>query len=141
MKITFALALNEVNNFEKKHFGDADKFAIYSFKKNELSFINEFANTFKSHYEAEGHGSKMKGNAIISFLNEKGVSVLVSKQFGQNIKMVNQHFIPVIIDEDKPETVLEILNKHMDWFKDELTNRNESFMLFQIKNGIIKTHV
>ena len=83
----------------------------------------------------------MKGNAIISFLDEKGVSVLVSKQFGRNINMVNQHYIPVIIDEEKPEKVLEILQKNMDWFKDELTNRSENYMLFLIKNGILKIHV
>lgn len=141
MKITFALALNDVNNFEKKHFGNSDKFAIYSYKKNQLSFINEFANTFKSQDEGEEHGSKMKGNAIISFLAEKGVSVLVSKQFGRNINMVNQHFIPVVIDEEKPEKVLAILQKHIDWFKDELTNRSENYMLFLIKNGILKIHV
>lgn len=141
MKITFALALNEDGFFEKKHFGDSDKFAIYTYKNNELLFNDEFRNTFKSMDEVQEHGSKMKGNAIISFLNEKGVSVLVSKQFGQNIKMVNQHFVPVIIDEEKPEMVLEILHEHMDWFKDELTSRSENHMLFQIKNGIIKMQV
>jgi predicted Fe-Mo cluster-binding NifX family protein len=82
MKITFALALNEENNFEKKHFGKSDKFAIYTSTNNKISFTNE-----------------------------------------------------------KPEKVLEILNKHMGWFKDELINRNENHMLFQIKNGIIKMHV
>ncbi len=141
MEITFALALNEDDIFEKKHFGDSCKFAIYSFEKQELSFKSVYQNPFKSLDEVLEHGSKKKGHAIISFLNEKGVSVLVSKQFGQNIKMVNQHFIPVIIDEEKPEKVLEILQKHIEWFKDELTNRNENYMLFQIKNGIIKTHV
>ena len=141
MKVTFALALNEENNFEKKHFGKSDKFAIYTSTSNEISFTNEFPNIYKSVDEGQEHGSKTKGNAIISFLKEKGVSVLVSKQFGQNINMVNQHFIPVVIDEEKPEKVLEILNKHMDWIKDELINRNENHMLFQIKNGIIKMHV
>jgi hypothetical protein len=91
--------------------------------------------------EGQEHGSKMKGNLIISFLKEKGVSVLVSKMFGQNIKMVNQHFVPVIIDEEKPETVLGILHKNMDWLKDEIINRNQNHMLFHIKNGIIKMHV
>jgi predicted Fe-Mo cluster-binding NifX family protein len=141
MKIKFALALNNESNFEKKHFGKSDKFAIYTSINNELSFTNEFPNHFKSMDEGQEHGSKIKGNAIISFLKEKGVSVLVSKQFGQNIKMVNQHFIPVIIDEEKPEMVLAILNKHMDWFKDELINRHENHMLFQIKNGIIKMNI
>ena len=141
MKITFALALTEEKHFGKKHFGKSDKFAIYTFTNNELSFTNEFTNIYKSMDEGQEHGSKIKGSAIISFLKEKGVSVLVSKQFGQNINMVNQHFIPVIIDEEKPEKVLEILTEHMDWFTDELFNRNENHMLFQIKNGIVKMPV
>ena len=141
MKITFALALNEDGIFEKMHFGDSDKFAIYTYEKHELSLKEELPNTFKSMDEVQEHGSKKKGNAIISFLKEKEVSVLVSKQFGRNIKMINQHFVPVIIAEDKPEQVLAILHKHMNWFKDELQNRDTNYMLFHIKNGIIKMHV
>ncbi len=122
MKITFAFALNNENVFEKKHFGETDKFAIYRFENKELAFVEELPNTFKWMDEVHEHGSKKKGNAIISFLKEKGVSVLVSKQFGRNIKMVNQHFVPVIIAEDEPINVIEILQKQMNWFKDELQN-------------------
>ncbi len=141
MKITFALALNNEGVFEKRHFGDTDKFAIYRFKNNELSFVEELPNTFKSMEEVYQHGSKKKGNAIIEFLKEKGVSVLVSKQFGKNIKMVNQHFVPVIISEDKPEQVLSILQRKINWFNDELKNRKTDYMLFHIKNGILKMHI
>ena len=141
MKITFAFALNNENVFEKKHFGETDKFAIYRFENKELAFVEELPNTFKWMDEVHEHGSKKKGNAIISFLKEKGVSVLVSKQFGRNIKMVNQHFVPVIIAEDEPINVIEILQKQMNWFKDELQNRNTNFMLFHIKNGILKMHI
>ncbi|MCF6358380.1 MAG: hypothetical protein L3J54_11295 [Draconibacterium sp.] len=137
MNITFALALNEEGVFERRHFGDTDKFAIYKFGDGELTFIEEWPNTFKDMDEVHEHGSKKKGNAIISFLKEKGVSVLVSKQFGRNIKMVNQHFVPVIIAEDEPEQVLSILHKKVNWFKDELKNRETDYMLFHIKNGIL----
>jgi predicted Fe-Mo cluster-binding NifX family protein len=141
MKIIFALALNNNGIFEKRHFGDTDKFAIYSFENNELNFREEVKNTFKTMDEALQHGSKNKGNAIVAFLKEKGVSVLVSKQFGKNLKMINQHFIPVIISEDSTEQALHILLKHIGWFKDELKNRNTDYMLFYIKNGILKMNV
>ena len=55
--------------------------------------------------------------------------------------MVNQHFVPVIIAEDKPEQIIAILQKRMNWFKDELKNRKENYMLFHIKNGILKMHI
>lgn len=138
MKITFALALNTENIFEKKHFGEADKFAIYSYNNHELSFIEELPNTFKQIENIKKHGSTKKGNAIISFLKDKGVSVLVSKRFGRNINLVNQYFIPVIITEDNIEQVLKVLQKQMNWFNDELKNREENYMLFHIKNGILK---
>lgn len=141
MNITFAFALNNDGIFEKKHFGDSDKFAIYTYKNHELIFHTEFQNTYKNLDGFNDHGSTQKGQAIISLLKENGVSVLVSKQFGHNIKLVNQHFIPAIIDEDIPEKVHEILKKNFDWFKDELINRNENYMLFKIKSGIIKMHI
>ena len=125
MNITFALALNNNGIFEKKHFGDTDKFAIYTYENQELSFKEELKNTFKTMDEVQEHGSKKKGSAIISFLKEKGVSVLVSKQFGRNIKMVNQHFVPVIIAENDHNIAVEVLQKHMNWFKDELQSRKE----------------
>ncbi len=141
MKMTFAFALNNEGIFEKRHFGDTDKFAIYTFENNELKFQEEVLNTFKTMDEVQLHGSKKKGQAIIAFLKEKEVSVLVSKQFGKNIKMVNKHFIPVIISEDKPEQVHDIMLKRIDWFEDELKNRDTDYMLFYIKNGILKMHV
>ncbi len=141
MKITFAFALNKNGVFEKRHFGDTDKFAIYTFENNELKFREEVLNTFKTMDEAQQHGSQKKGKAIIAFLKEKEVSVLVSKQFGKNLKMVSRHFIPVIISEDKPEQVHDIMLKRIDWFEDELKNRNTNYMLFYIKNGILKMHV
>lgn len=141
MKINFALALNHDNVFEKKHFGEAEKFAVYSFTDKKPEFREELTNHFISAEEKFEHGSKEKANAIISVLKEKEVSVLVSKQFGRNLKMVSQHFVPVIIAEDNPEQVIEILLKHMNWFKDELKNRESDFMLFRIKNGILKMQV
>ena len=141
MNLCFAFAVNEANQFGKKHFRDADKYLIYKQDGDEIKLFSEEINIFKTFDKEVEHGSKKKGNAIINFLKEKGVSVLVSKQFGRNIKMVNQHFVPVIIAEDEPENAVEVLQKHMNWFEDELQNRKENYMLFHIKNGILKMHI
>lgn len=140
MKLNFALALNHDGVFELRHFGDADKFAFYTESDGDLHFVEEAENQFKT-LDNYSHGSPAKGKAIISFLNDKYVDVLVSKQFGKNISLVSKHFIPVIIHEEKPADVLSILNRHKEWFKDELTNRKNDFMLFQIKNGILKSKI
>jgi predicted Fe-Mo cluster-binding NifX family protein len=70
INITFAFALNKENNFGKEHFGNSDKFALYTYKNNLISLNDELQNSFKSMDELQEHGSKMKGNAIISFLKE-----------------------------------------------------------------------
>lgn len=140
-KIRFAFAVNQINNFEAKHFGDADKYLIYEFNANEFIFQLEQINEFKSFDETTAHGSKEKGISIIKLLKENGVDVLVSKQFGRNIKMVNKHFIPVIINNDSPADVLSILAQHMSWLNDELELQPEYFRLFTISKGVMKSSV
>lgn len=136
--IRFAFAVNLANVFEPKHFGDADKYLIYEWVNNEFIFLQEEVNLFKNSYEGQGHGLQEKGRAIIDLLRSLNISVVVSKQFGKNIQMVNSHFIPVIVSEDIPEKALDILARHMKWIEDELYNSPHEFKLFIIKNGVLK---
>ena len=142
-KIIFAFAVTHQNNFGKKHFGDADKYLIYEATQNEMKFVEEKLNLTKNIDETAKpeHGSQKKGNAVIKFMKEKRVKVLVAKKFGKNIKMVNKCFIPVIIAKENPDDVSDILLKHLKWFKDELINKPEEYKLFTIKNGILKTAI
>ena len=78
---------------------------------------------------------------IIEFLKKKEVHVLVSRQFGKNIKMINAHFIPVIISSEKPDEVIQVLTRHIHWIKDELNNFSSGYKLFTIKSGILKSSV
>jgi len=141
MKLRFAFAVNKANKFEKKHFGDADKYLIYEQVDDEMVLIVEEINNFKLLDEEYIHGSKRKGDAIIKLLKEKEVNVLVSMQFGKNIKMVNEYFIPVIIHSEKPEDAIKILSKHLHWIKDEWINNSFDYKLFTIKSGILKSSI
>ncbi len=141
MNLRFALAVNNEGNFQKKHFGDADKYLIYEELDNEMVLIGEEINNFKLLDEEIEHGSKRKGNAIIKLLKGKGVNVLVSMKFGKNIKMVNKYFIPVIIYSEKPEDTVNVLNKHLHWIKDEWENNSSDYKLFTIKSGILKSSI
>jgi len=138
MNLCFAFAVSEDNQFEKKHFGDADKYLIYKQDNDGIKLFSEEINKFKLLDEEVEHGSKEKGEAIIQFLKEKNVNVLVSRQFGKNFNRVNNHFIPVIISVDKPDEILEVLVKNLHWIKDELDNSTSRFNLFMIKSGILK---
>ena len=62
MKIRFALAVNKQNQFERKHFGEADKYIIYEWFGDDFFLISELPNKFKAEGETNAHGSKKKGN-------------------------------------------------------------------------------
>ncbi|MGE0019463.1 MAG: NifB/NifX family molybdenum-iron cluster-binding protein [Draconibacterium sp.] len=141
MKITFAFAVNNQGLFENNHFGEAENFAIFTSSENELQHLETLSNPVKNKHMEGEHGLKDKALQIISVLKEKEVNVLVSKQFGKNINIVNQHFIPVIIHEENLEQVTMILGRNINWLKDELKNRDSDYMLFRIKTGILKSSV
>ena len=104
MDLIFAFALNRDNQFEAAHFGDAEKFAIYEQKENQ-------------------------------------VNVIVSREFGKNIIMVNKHFIPVLISKEKPEKVVAILQDKLHWILDEWNSSGSDFKLFNIKSSILKLRI
>jgi predicted Fe-Mo cluster-binding NifX family protein len=141
MEIKFAFAVNSNNKFQKNHFGDTEKFLIYGVESGSLKLLSEDVNIFRNTDETEEHGSKKKGLAIIDSLKKKGVDVLVSMQFGKNIKMINEHFIPVIIYSDQVDEVVSILNHHLHWIVDELKSNPNNYKLFTIKSGVLKTVV
>ena len=138
MNIKFAFAVNNNGCFQKNHFGDADKYFIYQLKEKEISFEQEVLNGFKDVDEKVKHGSKKKGQAIIALLKKKNVNVLVSPQFGKNIKLINAHFIPVIVSEENPDFIIGILLKHIKYINEELANKSGEYMLFTIKHGVMK---
>ena len=141
MSLRFAFAVNNENRFVKKHFGDADKYLIYTQESGKLILSSEEANDFKLIDKESRHGSIRKGNAIIKFLKEQNINVLVSTQFGKNISLVNKHFIPVIISLEQQDEIINIIDKYQHWIKDEWENNSSSFKLFTIKSGILKSTI
>ncbi len=138
----FAFALGADNRFLNRHFGDADKFHLYELTPDDkLTFVEEKANPFKNFDEHQNHGSAKKGQGIIGFLSGSGVQVLVSKQFGPNIKMIHKHFIPVKISDKDPIEVVALLEKKLRWINDEWNSRDANYHLFVVQNGILKLAV
>jgi len=141
MNIKFAFAVNNDGFFQKNHFGDAEKYFIYELKENKINFEQEITNDFKNLDEKTKHGSKNKGQAIIALLKGKNINVLVSPQFGKNINLINVHFIPVIVSEESPDFIIEVLLKHIKIINEELVNKSESYRVFTIKHGIMKSAI
>jgi predicted Fe-Mo cluster-binding NifX family protein len=141
MKLRFAFAVNNENRFLETHFGDADRFLIYTVEDGKMVLSSEEINNFKLLDTEHEHGSLQKGNAIIKFLKEKDVNVLVSKKFCKNINLLNESFIPVIISPEQQDEIIDVLNKHLHWIKDEWENNSSGFKLFTLSSGILKTSI
>ncbi len=138
MNLRFAFAVDNNGDFQKKHFGDADKYIIYEHDSKELVFIDEIININRDLDEEHEHGSKKKGQAVIEYLKEMSVKVVVSMQFGKNIKMVDKHFIPIIVEKDNLEDITKIIESNINWINEEALRDKENYMLFRINKGIFK---
>ncbi|WP_016776579.1 NifB/NifX family molybdenum-iron cluster-binding protein [Anaerophaga thermohalophila] len=128
-KIRFAFALGTNEQFEPKHFGEAEKYAIYEWSDCNLNFITSIPNPMKDLNEEQLHGSRLKGTGIINLLKKEEVNVVVSKQFGKNIKMINQHFVPVIINVNNPSEAYRFLKNHIQWIRNELLKNGSGYEL------------
>jgi len=138
MEINIAFALSHNGAFEKKHFGDADKYQIYHLSNETFKLLYEEENPFKLMDESSSHGTEKKANNFIEFLDQKNVSVVVSRRFGPNIKHIGKHFIPVEVREETPINVQTILLKHMRWLQEELDKQADYYNKFVINKGILK---
>ena len=136
-----ALAVNNEKNFSDQHFGEAENYLIYTLENGKLLFREKLINPHRQMHEKYNHGVAEKGKAITDLLRKKEVNILVSKQFGPNLSVVNQHFVPVIISDNQPHKVIAVLEKHMNWIEDEYYNKNGDYMLFRIKYGVLKSQI
>ena len=141
MEINIAFALSLSGSFEKKHFGDADKYQIYHLSNETFKLLCVEENPFKLLDESSGHGTEKKAGSIIDFLHQKNVSVIVSRKFGANIKHIVKHFIPVEVSEETPINVQTILLKHMRWLQEEWDKQPDHYNKFVINKGILKLAV
>ena len=139
MKIKLALAVNHAEVFEHKHFGEAEKFLIYKWEATQLVFQQAIENPL-AQTSLERH-SPEKAEQLIILLKELGINILVSRQFGGNIKKVNAFFIPVQIGSSTLEESLPILKKQMKWIEEELLQNAGNYKLFNLQKGTIKTAI
>lgn len=136
--INIAFALSNDNKFEKKHFGDSDKFGIYELntKTFEFSLVEDYINEFKTLDDT--HGSSKKGNTITDALKEKGCTVLVSMQFGKNIKIISKHFQTIVVYDEELNNAIEAIITNADFIAVQFEEKKDGFKPIIIKDGKIK---
>lgn len=140
-KIKFALAVNHKNKFESKHFGDAEKYLIYEWDESQIRFVSEISNYYRSYDVDHKHGSSTKAENIVKMLSKENVQVLVSMQFGVNIKPISRHFIPIVIKHEAVNDAIEMIQRNIKWVIDELESPKANFSLLSISNSILKTAI
>jgi predicted Fe-Mo cluster-binding NifX family protein len=134
--IVFAFALSSDDIFTKEYFGNSDKFVIYEYAEGELMLKEKIQNPFvNSNQEISADEKREK---IVSILKSRDVSVLVAQQYSKKLRLVTDDFIPVLIEKENPEQVVEVLNKNIKWITDELKSRKADHMLFRINTGVLK---
>ncbi len=141
MSLQCAFSLDTENQFPNAHFGDADFFVVYSCDSEKIEFMKKIPNPHKDMHSEDNHGDQSKAEAIIQLLKNESVNVLISRQFGPNIRRINQHFIPVMISAEDPQEVIQILKKHGHWIEEEWQKTTSQYKLFKIKAGVLKLRI
>ena len=108
MKI--AIAVDHQDNIQSGHFGEAISYKIYQKKDDQWQFADTLQNDMRN-YDEDQHGSKGKGKGVVKLLATRDIKAVVSKQFGQNIKIVGQYFAPIVTSVDSVAEFLELLNE------------------------------
>ncbi|MCF8380283.1 MAG: hypothetical protein K9H49_11935 [Bacteroidales bacterium] len=127
MNIRFAFAVNSDNKFTNEHFGDADKFIFYETAGDKIYFVQTEPNLLKNHIEENSHGDPQKGKRIIKYLINRKIDVIVAKQFGKNIAMVKDHFLPIIISGEEPLEIKSLLSSRLELIEESFKNKKNSF--------------
>lgn len=130
LNLKVAVAATAKHSLQKHHFGDADAYIFYHWDKTGFTRIGREENPFKS--ESHDHGSDGKGQAIVNFLRERDVRVIVSQKFGSNLKKVNQYFVPVTATTDAIDEMLNQLAEKKEWVWNELYVGNPNFTLLEL---------
>lgn len=136
MNINLALAVNSSKTFEERHFGEAEQFLIYQWNEDHFIFQETILNPLT---QSSNHQHSLeKAKEVVNLLKSKNISILVSRRFGQNIRRVNDSFIPVLIGVSTTEELFPILKKQMRWIVEEWQTNAGNYKLFNLKKGTIK---
>lgn len=138
MVLKFAFAVNNDHSFNNQFFGEADKFLVYRLTDGKIEYEGEIKNR-REIREKDLTETNLKTDAIFKDLISNEIKVIVSKEFGKNLKLVNEYFIPVKVLSDELNDAINAIKDHLHWIMDELDNFTSGYKLFTIKSGILKT--
>jgi predicted Fe-Mo cluster-binding NifX family protein len=71
------------------------------------------------------HGDPHKAKGVIGLLKNKNVDVIVSKQYGKNLKRIKDKVVPVIIKTDKIVDGIKLCIENINLLRNELEKEGE----------------
>jgi len=121
MKIAFAT--DNSTHFMDRHFGDAEFYEVYEVSENSFNYYKKIVNITEEDHE-NPHGDPVKAKSVTALFKDEDIKVLVTKVFGPNIKRIKKKFVCVMIEENRIENSLPIIQENMkdieqEWAKGE----------------------
>ena len=107
-----AIATDDGIHLMMRHFGDARQYEVYRLDEREIFYQETILNSFREEDDDEAetaHEAQIKASNMKELFLEKGISVLVSKVFGPNIKRMVKNFVPVIVRYNDVEKAKDLL--------------------------------
>lgn len=110
--LRIAFAVDDQKKLPHTHFGDAQFFEIYQWQNHQLNYVETVHNMALKEEKMHQHGDSQKGNNIVEMLLHHHVNVLVSRQFGKNITIIQRHFLPILVNVDSLEQAKSIITSN-----------------------------
>ncbi len=110
MEFIVALATDDGKSFMTRHFGDAKLYLIYKISKSDVQLVEQIENTTDAE---EQHADPKKAKGITGLLKKKSVQVVVTKNFGPNIKRIKSVFVCVRIKDETIEEGIKTIQEHL----------------------------
>jgi predicted Fe-Mo cluster-binding NifX family protein len=111
MEFLVAVATDDGKKIVERHFGDAQYYDVYRIAKQEIVFVERIENTTEAERQ---HADPVKAKGITQLLKQKGVQVLVSKNFGPNILRIKTKFVCVRIKKEQVEEIVQEIQNHLE---------------------------
>jgi predicted Fe-Mo cluster-binding NifX family protein len=126
-----AFGTDDGKHFTNRHFGDSNKFDLYEISNESISFIKQIEN---NSVEETTHADPKKAGSISKILKTQGVQIVVSKQFGPNIKRIRKNFVCIRVLEDDIAPIQKMTIDNIEMINQMWENGEERGFITQVDN-------
>ena len=124
--IITAIATDSNTTLKNIHFGDAVKYHLYEIWPEQFRHVKTITNHA---IDDETHADENKAKGIGGILKKENVNVLVSRQFGANIKHMKIKFACILTNQTTLPGSIEELQSRYTSILEEIENGEERKVL------------